>query len=78
VRKGLTARSSGSIEVGVSKNGAGPSGSIVTAPSEAKNVVICACAANAKAPAEALPMLVRNACGFFGTAGFAANARSFR
>ena len=40
--------SSGTIEVGVSKNGAPPSGSIVIAPSLAKNVAICCCASKAK------------------------------
>ena len=42
---GRKAKSSGTIEVGVSKNGPAPSGSMVVAPSLAKNVAICCCAA---------------------------------
>jgi hypothetical protein len=56
-------RSSGTIEVGVSKYFPGPSGSIVVAPSLAKNVAICACASIAKS-APAPVMFVRNVCGF--------------
>src|SRR5947209_6115178 len=74
---GMNARSSGSIDVGVSKNGPGPSGSIVMAPSLAKNVAICRWAASAYA-APAPMMFVRKLCGFLLTAGFAANARSLR
>src|SRR6266540_3331573 len=73
----MNARSSGTIEVGVSKNGAAPSGSIVTAPSVAKKVAICCCAWNANVAPGPLT-LVRNVCGFFATSGFAAKARSFR
>jgi predicted permease len=44
---GMNARSSGSIEVGVSKKGPAPSGSMVMAPSLARNVAICCWAASA-------------------------------
>src|SRR6266849_5031047 len=74
---GMNARSSGSIDVGVSKNGPGPSGSMVAAPSLAKNVAICSWAASAYG-APAPLMFVRNVCGFLLTAGFAANTRSLR
>jgi hypothetical protein len=61
----MKARSSGSgSATGVSKNRPAvppPSGSMVAAPSLAKNVAICCCASNAyKAPAP--PTFVRNVC----------------
>jgi hypothetical protein len=43
----MNARSSGSIDVGVSKNGPAPSGSMVIAPSLAKRVAIRCWAASA-------------------------------
>src|SRR6266508_1601579 len=74
----MKARSSGTIDVGVSKNGPGPSGSSVVAPSLAKNVAICVCPASAYNATDGTEMFVKNVCGFFGTVGSAANARSFR
>jgi hypothetical protein len=41
----MKARSSGTIDVGISKNGAGPSGSTVVEPSLVRKIAICACAA---------------------------------
>jgi hypothetical protein len=59
----MKARSSGTIDVGVSKNGAAPSGSTVVAPSLVKKVAICCCAASAKGAAAGVAMFVTNACG---------------
>src|SRR2546428_7950678 len=72
---GMNARSSGNNDVGVSKNGPGPSGSMVIAPSLAKNVAICRWAASAYA-APAPMMFVRKLCGFLLTAGVGANPMS--
>src|SRR2546421_4784585 len=69
-------RSSGTIDAGVSKKTPAPSGSIVIAPSELKNVAICCCAANANG-APGPTMFVKNVCGF-ALVPKAGRARSFR
>ena len=73
---GMNARSSGTIDVGVSKNGPAPSGSTVIAPSLVKKVAICCWAASAYG-APGPVMFVMNACGFL-VVPEAIRARSFR
>ena len=51
---------------------------MIVTPSEAKKVAICCWAPNATAATDGVVIRVRNVWGFLGTAGSAANARSFR
>src|SRR5882724_4429683 len=70
--------------MGTSNSGMGPSGSMTSVPSEAKNSAICACAPrempSSRGDDEKGTLLKnRKACGSFGTtAGSMAKARSFR
>jgi hypothetical protein len=78
----MNARSSGTIDVGVSKIGPGPSGSIVVVPSVAKNVAIClrveGVGRHKRRRSDCFDVR-QDVWGFFGTnAGLAANARSLR
>src|SRR5687768_7276477 len=50
--------------IGVSNSGPGPSGSVVTAPPEARNAAICSWAETAIAAPGTVVTDVRNVCGF--------------
>src|SRR5205807_1937853 len=77
---GINPRSSGNgPAIGTSNSGPGPSGSMVSVPSAAKNTPIWLCAPTAAAATGGVPpMLVRKVCGFLPKPTPSANARSLR